>query len=170
MIDENKFVRLSALICEPARAKMLWALLDGNAYTASELSVVADVSFTSTSNHLNKLLAADLLRVEARGKYRYFSFSRPEVAYAVEALANLAKDDASLIKKDRAPIGIKYCRSCYDHLAGEVGVKMVDALVRQKLIARSEMQFEVTAKGWRWFGVLGIECDMMKNNRRQHVI
>jgi len=68
MIDENKFVRLSALICEPARAKMLWALLDGNAYTASELSVVADVSFTSTSNHLNKLLAADLLRVEARGK------------------------------------------------------------------------------------------------------
>jgi DNA-binding transcriptional ArsR family regulator len=167
MVDENKFVELSALICEPARARMLWTLLDGKAYTASELSVVADVSSTSASNHLSKLLTADLVKVETHGKYRYFSFSRPEVAYAVESLANLAKGDMKQATgKDKSPNGIKYCRTCYDHLAGVVGVKLVEAFERQRLIASSEKQFVVTTKGWKWFDNFGIDSDMLKNNRR----
>jgi DNA-binding transcriptional ArsR family regulator len=167
MSDENKFVELSALICEPARAKMLWTLLDGRSYTASELSVVADVSSTSASNHLNKLLTADWVKVETHGKYRYFSFSRPEVAYAVESLANLAKDNsAQAIKRDASQNGIKYCRTCYDHLAGVVGVKLVDAFERQKLIYKSDKQFVVTTKGWKWLENFGITNEMMANNRR----
>ena len=88
-MEETKFVDVAALIGEPARAKMLWNLLDGRAYTASELAMAADISGTSASNHLAKLLEADLLKVERQGRHRYFSFSKPEIAYVVESLASL---------------------------------------------------------------------------------
>src|SRR5689334_25253515 len=78
---EDKFVGIAGLIGEPARAKMIWNLLDGRAYTASELAIVADISTTSASNHLTKLLNADVLKVKKQGRHRYFSFSRPEIAY-----------------------------------------------------------------------------------------
>jgi DNA-binding transcriptional ArsR family regulator len=167
MIVEEKFVELSALICEPTRAKMLWNLLDGRAYTASELSIVADVSATSASNHLAKLLEADLVKVETQGRHRYFLFARPEVAYAVESLANLAKDGSKQeIKKEIELNGIKYCRTCYDHLAGTVGVRIVDALEGEKLIIKSDKQYTVTTKGWKWFGNFDIQKEMLVNNRR----
>src|SRR4249919_3769480 len=115
MLAEDKFVTLSVLICEPTRAKMLWNLLDGRAYTASELSIAADVSATSASNHLARLLEAELITAETQGRHRYFSFARPEVAYAVEALANLATGNSAYeTKKEAAINGIKYCRTCYD--------------------------------------------------------
>ena len=60
-MDEEKFIAISALVCEPARAKMLWNLLDGRAFTATELALFADISATSASNHLRKLLVEDLL-------------------------------------------------------------------------------------------------------------
>jgi DNA-binding transcriptional ArsR family regulator len=164
---QDNFVKLSALICEPARAKMLWSMLDGKAYTASELSTVADISATSASNHLSKLLEADLVKVESQGRHRYFSFSRPEVAYAVESLANLAT--GGLTYKtiiSQAENGIKYCRTCYDHIAGFVGVSIVQALENQKLIARSEKEFIITTKGWKWLENFGIRENMFVNNRR----
>jgi len=89
-MEENHFVDMAVLIGEPARARMLWNLLDGRAYTASELAIVADISGTSASNHLAKLLEADLLKAEKQGRHRYFSFSKPEIAYAVESLASLS--------------------------------------------------------------------------------
>src|SRR5262245_16333016 len=91
-MEENRFVDIATLIGEPARAKMLWSLLDGRAYTASELAMVADISGTSASNHLTKLLGANLLKAEKQGRHKYFSFSKPEVAYAVESLASLSGD------------------------------------------------------------------------------
>ena len=89
---EEKFIRISGLLCEPVRARMLWNLLDGRAYTAGELAIATDILSTSASNHLSKLLDAGIVKVEAQGRHRYYSFSGPEVAYAVEALANLAVD------------------------------------------------------------------------------
>src|SRR5215468_1880659 len=111
MIVEEKFVEFTALICEPTRAKMLWNLLDGRAYTASELALAADVSPTAASNHLAKLREADLVKVETQGRHRYFSFAKPEVAYAVESLASLSNDKESLSKKVETTEGIKYCRT-----------------------------------------------------------
>src|SRR5215471_16776113 len=150
MVVEEKFVALAGLICEPTRAKMLWNLLDGRAYTASELAVVADVSATAASNHLTKLLEAELVKVEAQGRHRYFSFSTPEVAYAVESLASLASDTESGLKKMEATDGIKYCRTCYDHLAGLVGVRVTEALEEKKIISKSDGHYIVSKKGWNW--------------------
>jgi DNA-binding transcriptional ArsR family regulator len=166
MIVEEKFVELTALICEPTRAKMLWNLLDGRAYTASELAVVADVSPTSASNHLTKLLEAELVKVEKQGRHRYFSFAKPEVAYAVESLASLANHKEAGIKKMEMQEGIKYCRTCYDHLAGLVGVRVTEALEDKRIISRSDGHYIITKKGWNWLEDFGISHDLLTNKRR----
>ena len=80
---------------------MLWNLLDGRAYTASELAIVADISATAASNHLSRLLDAGMLKVEIQGRHRYYSFSKPEVAYVIESLANLASENIHQNEKDR---------------------------------------------------------------------
>src|SRR4030095_16434219 len=100
MMEEKNFISIAGLIGEPSRAKMLWNLLDGRAYTASELAIAADISGTSASNHLAKLLEADLLRAEKQGRHRYFSFSRPEIAYVVESLASLSGGSSSKMGKE----------------------------------------------------------------------
>jgi len=166
MIVEEKFVELTGLICEPTRAKMLWNLLDGRAYTASELAVVADVSATAASNHLTKLLEAELVKVEAQGRHRYFSFSTPEVAYAVESLASLASEKGSGRKKIEIQQGVKYCRTCYDHLAGLVGVKVTESLEDNKIISKSDGHYIITKKGWKWLDDFGISNGVLTSKRR----
>lgn len=167
MLDEEKFISVSALICEPVRAKMLWNLLDGRSYTASELAMVSGVSATSASNHLARLTEADLVKFETQGRYRYFSFSRPEVAYVIESLANLAGSEAKPAVKQISMVkGIQYCRSCYDHLAGFVGVRFTEALEKNGIIKKSGTVYEVTRKGWNWLAEFGIsENDLVKNRR-----
>src|SRR5436190_8999234 len=166
MVVEEKFVVLTGLICEPTRAKMLWNLLDGRAYTASELAVVANVSPTAASNHLAKLREADLVKVETQGRHRYFSFSKPEVAYAVESLASLANDKDDGIKKIETHQGIKYCRTCYDHLAGLVGVRITEALEGKKIISKSDGHYIITKKGSSWLTDFGVTNDALTNKRR----
>lgn len=167
MSVEDKFVSISALMCEPTRAKMLWNLLDGRAYTASELSIVADTSPTSTSNHLSKLLEAEIVKVEIQGRHRYYSLSNSEVAYAIEGLANLANNSATkIVKKEPDKNGVKYCRTCYDHLAGFVGVKIVETLETKGYLIKSKNIYLVTEKGWEWFQLFNISINDFSNNRR----
>ena len=168
MEAEENFVLIAGLICEPARARMLWNLLDGRAYTATELSAAADISSSSASNHLAKLLSADIVKFEMQGRHRYYSFSNPEIAYAVEALANLAGSSRSSgqPKKEITGAGVKYCRTCYDHLAGFVAVKIVAALEQNGCLNKTDKAYLVTAKGWKWFAGFGILSDDFTNNRR----
>ena len=88
-MDENNFITVASLLCEPSRAKIVWNLLDGRAYTASELALVSDLSPSSVSNHLSKLLEGKILRVDVQGRHRYYSFFSSDVAYVVESLACL---------------------------------------------------------------------------------
>ena len=164
---EDKFISISALMCEPTRARMLWNLLDGRAYTASELSIVADTSPTSASNHLSKLLEAEIVKVEIQGRHRYYSLSNSEVAYAVEGLANLANNSANkIVKKEPDKNGVKYCRTCYDHLAGFVSVKIVEALETKGYLIKSKNVYLVSEKGWEWFQFFNISKEGFINNRR----
>ena len=164
---EDKFVSVAALICEPTRAKMLWNLLDGRAYTASELSIVANTSPSAASNHLSKLLDAELVKVETQGRHRYYSLSNSEVAHAVEGLANLAGSDLTkTVRKEREKEGVKYCRTCYDHLAGFVGVSIVEALEKNGYLAKSGKAYTISEEGWQWFLIFDISKDDFKNSRR----
>jgi DNA-binding transcriptional ArsR family regulator len=168
MGNEELFVSLTSLICEPARAKMLWNLLDGRAYTASELAIVSDISSTSASNHLSKLLEGDIIKLEVQGRHRYYSFSRPEIAYVVESLASLATDKRKeSINLNKSETGIRFCRTCYDHLAGYVGVKLAEALEQKKLLIKTTSGYDVSAKGWRFFGEFQITKADFGKSRRQ---
>jgi DNA-binding transcriptional ArsR family regulator len=164
---DKQFGMMAGLIGEQSRAVMLWHLLGGKALTATELAISADVSPQSASMHLNKLLKAGVLAMEKQGRHRYYKFSTPEAAYAVEAIANLIppeKDPQKLPTGGRSEI--QYCRTCYDHLAGKVGVLVTGRLVERKVIVPRGLQFELTAKGRAWFNSLEIDAIALQNSRR----
>jgi DNA-binding transcriptional ArsR family regulator len=159
--------QIAAVIGDQVRAKMLWTLLDGKACTATELAISANASPQNASMHLSKLLRADLLKVEHRGKYRYYRFSRQEVAYAIEALAGLvSRSNAGLDHHNGSTSDIRYCRTCYDHLAGKMGVLITNALLEKDLIVRKRKTFDVTRKGVTWFSKLDIHPLGLKTQRR----
>lgn len=166
-MGESNFVNIAALICEPARAKILWKLLDGRAYTATELAHAVSVSPTSLSNHLNKLLKGGVLKVVPQGRHRYYSFANAEVAYAVESLANLVQYNTCEVQKKRdLNEGVTYCRSCYDHLAGFVGVSITNAMVKRGYLMPRDKDFLVSTKGWEWLASIRIfEGDLLKSRR-----
>jgi DNA-binding transcriptional ArsR family regulator len=165
MLAEDQFIKLTALLCEPVRARMLWNLLDGKAYTATELSHATDSSATSTSNHLSKLLEANLVKVESQGRHRYYCIARPEVAYAVESLASLVADGKTLTPSNTKS-GIRYCRTCYDHLAGFVGVQVTEGMEAAGYLRKEANIYIVTPHGWTWLSGFGIEKDIFARQRR----
>lgn len=166
-MEEDKFISTASLLCEPSRAKIVWNLLDGRAYTASELAMVSNLSATSVSNHLSKLLKGEIVKVDVQGRHRYYSFANPEVAYVVESLASLAnkkpppKSNKTLSKNE-----IKYCRTCYDHLAGKVGVQITDKLLSQEMILLKDKTFVVTENGRKFFKDFGLELAELQKQRR----
>jgi DNA-binding transcriptional ArsR family regulator len=163
---ENQFIKLTSLIGDPVRAKVLWALLDKRAYTATELAIYADTSPQNISMHLNKLVKAGLLSVESQGRHKYYTYSTIDVPYAIEALAGLIP--ASDLKNNNGPDEkpIRYCRSCYDHLAGKVGVMLTDGLLKQQFIYRHDSSFEVSNTGEAWFNTAGINVNELKKQKR----
>lgn len=166
-MEENDFISIASLLCEPSRAKIVWHLLDGRAYTASELAIASDLSPSSVSNHLSKLLSGNILRVDVQGKHRYYSFANSNVAYVVESLASLGNEKQnSKLSGQLVKSGIKYCRTCYDHLAGYVGVVITEAMVENGYLVKTENSYLVTKKGWSWFSQFGILEASLENNRR----
>jgi DNA-binding transcriptional ArsR family regulator len=164
---ENKFKQIASLIGDPTRATIMWTLLDGKAFTATELAIVAETSPQNISMHLTKLIQADLLCVESQGRHKYYKFARKEIAYAIEAMANLIPQSTNkneLHKESNS--AIKHCRTCYDHLAGKVGVAITDSFLQQKIIIDNDNVFEVSNKGHKWFSELEIDIDELKQQRR----
>ena len=167
MTAEEQFSQIASLIGEPARANMLWNLLDGRAFTATELALMASVSPQSASMHLKRLVEAGLLSVRHQGRHRYYSLAGPEVAYAVEAIANLLPAG----KKDPEaphPVNghIRYCRTCYDHLAGKIGVAVTEGLINRRLIVAASSQYEIPKDSVKWWSQQGIDTAALKDQRR----
>lgn len=162
---EQQFKHIAALIGDPTRATILWTLMDGKAFTATELAVAADTTPQNISMHLTKLLQADLLQVESQGRHRYYKFSRRDVAYAIEAMANIIPPSSSHSRSvDMVPV--RHCRTCYDHLAGKVAVDITDSLLKQQLIVYQSNMFEVSPKGKKWFNTQGIDTDTLRHHKR----
>jgi DNA-binding transcriptional ArsR family regulator len=164
---ENQFKEIAALIGDPTRAVIMWTLLDGKAFTATELAIIVNTSPQNISMHLAKLVQSDLLCVEKQGRHKYYRFSNKEIAYAIEAMANLIPH-STIPKKNIAEkhSPIKHCRTCYDHLAGKIGVALTDSLLEQKIIVDNNNVFEISPKGEKWFSDFGINVDEVKKQRR----
>ena len=129
MAADADLASVGAVLAEPARAKVLLALGDGRSLAASVLAAEAGVAPATASHHLARLVDAGLLVAEPRGRHRYFRLAGPEVGALIEAVARVAPPQPvrSLRQGTRAQ-AIRYARSCYDHLAGRLGVAVADAL------------------------------------------
>jgi DNA-binding transcriptional ArsR family regulator len=156
MIVNVDIAEIAALIGDPARANMLSALMGGQALTATELAYEARVTPQTASAHLAKLTQARLLAVERQGRNRYFRLAGPAVANALESLMILAGD---------APPR-RAARTCYDHLAGGLGVAVTDALVCRGFLVERGNEFVVTPEGLDWFGSFGIDVRALRRTRR----
>src|SRR5713101_6881070 len=118
---------IAAAIGEPARARMLYCLADGRARTSTELAMVAEVSPSTASVHLQRLMTKRLVKVFAQGKHRYYSLEGPNVAAALEALSVLAGGTRNAFVPN-TPKPLRAARTCYDHIAGSLGVLLHDRI------------------------------------------
>lgn len=157
---------VAALIGDPARANMLTALMDGRALTASELTEAAGVALSTASEHLKKLASADLLKVERQGRHRYFRLSGPDVAEVLESLMGLAQRTGAVrVRTGPKDEALREARVCYDHLAGDVGVSLLDGLLRNGTLIGAETP-RVSEKGRAFFKAVGIDVAVLEKRRR----
>jgi DNA-binding transcriptional ArsR family regulator len=158
---------VAALIGNPASAHMLMALMAGPALTASELAQEAGLSLPTASGHLGKLAQAGLVAVARQGRHRYFRLADPDVALALEGLMPLAARAGHLRTRTgpRDP-ELRRARSCYDHLAGDLAVKMFDSLGQRRFRAQRGDTVELTHEGRRFFSGNGIDVAALERKRR----
>jgi DNA-binding transcriptional ArsR family regulator len=159
--------RIAAAIGEPARARMLYCLMDGRARTSTELAIVADIGPSTASVHLNRLKTNHLVRVLNQGKYRYYSLEGPNVATVLEGLCLLAGGSRGRVLPSTSS-HLRIARTCYDHMAGTVGVALHDRLKTLGWLSTDrDDAYELTPSGTQAFKDLGVEIETTRALRRR---
>ncbi|WP_407175203.1 ArsR/SmtB family transcription factor [Bradyrhizobium sp. STM 3562] len=159
---------VASLVGDPARANMLTALLSGRALTASELAQEAGITPQTASSHLAKLEAGGLIEPEKQGRHRYYRLSDPDVAGVLEGLAGLAARAGHMrVRTGPKDPALRRARICYDHLAGDLGVQMLESMKAQKLVRQKKQDIELTPEGERFLEKnLQISPRMLAHPRR----
>ena len=155
---------LAALISEPARGRMLIALLDGRSLPATELAQRAGITCQTASSHLAKLIEGRLLQVIPQGRHRYYRIANARVAELLESMARFAPIKETYRSQPKSPIQI--ARTCYNHLAGSLGVRITDAIVGLRLLREVGRDYQLTRKGAQWFSELGIDTGTLRKSGR----
>jgi len=161
--------RIAAAIGEPARARMLYCLMDGHARTSTELAVVSDVSPSTASVHLNRLKTENLVKVFVQGKHRYYSLEGPRVACVLEGLSVLAGGSREKFVPS-TPNRMREARTCYDHMAGTVAVALHDRFKTLRWLSAGAADrsntYDLTQAGTKAFEALGVDLDATRALRR----
>jgi DNA-binding transcriptional ArsR family regulator len=158
---------IAALIGDQTRAAILSALLSGQALPASELAYRAHITPQTTSAHLNKLMEGGLIAVNQIGRHRYYRLKNAQVARALEALAVISPPPRVKSKQESDEMqALCLARTCYDHLAGKLGVAVTQALVDQGYLALHSEHFEVTDQGANWLAIWNIDPAQLRKGRR----
>lgn len=144
------FSRLTDALSDPAREAMVSALFGGKALPAGELALLAGVSPQSASAHLQKLTEARLLSVWQQGRFRYYRIADDEVAGLIENLVNVAARTEHAERARSVPMPLRQSRTCYCHLAGQLGVARRHGLLGRKLIALRGREASITDEGLAW--------------------
>jgi DNA-binding transcriptional ArsR family regulator len=159
--------RIAATIGEPARARMLYCLMDNHARTGTELAVVANVSPSTASVHLQRLKTERLVRVVVQGKHRYYSLDGPHVARVLEGLSVLAGGSRDKFVPN-TPNRLRAARTCYDHMAGTLGVSLHDRLKALGwLVVGGDESYDLTAAGSKALEGLGVDVEETRILRRR---
>jgi DNA-binding transcriptional ArsR family regulator len=160
---------IAAAIGEPARSRILYCLMDGHARTSTELAVVGGVSPSTASVHLHRLKRAGLVKVFVQGKHRYYSLESAEVANVLEGLSVLAGGVRDQFAPN-TPNRLCDARTCYDHIAGRVGVLLHDRFHNLKwlsAVSKNDSSYELTAAGINAFEALGVDIEATRALRRR---
>jgi DNA-binding transcriptional ArsR family regulator len=161
---------IAAAIGEPARARILYSLMDGHARTSTELSAIAEVTPSTASVHLHRLKQAGLVKVLYQGKHRFYSLEGPEVAGVLEGLSVLAGTPRKKFVPT-TPTRLRAARTCYDHMAGMVGVALNDRFHALGWLAvnagRRKSSYALTSRGEAAFEALGIDVQGTRALRRR---
>lgn len=175
MMDvEQQVAKIAAAIAEPTRARMLCALMDGRAYTATELAAIADIASSTASAHLSRLTELGLLHKVSQGKHRYFRLADAAVAQVLESMMQLAGRQPVRIPVT-TPQPLRFARSCYDHLAGVVAVKLLQQLLHLGWLLPvpgtpdgQQPDYQLTAVGQAGFAKMAINVEAKAQSRRRY--
>ena len=160
---------IAGAIGEPARARMLYCLADGRARTSTELAIVAEVSPSTASVHLQRLMTNRLVKVFAQGKHRYYSLEGPNVAAALEALSVLAGGTRNAFAPN-TPEPLRAARTCYDHIAGALGVALHDRVRAMGWLSEASgdaSSYDLTPRGVKGLEAMGVDLDATRTLRRR---
>ncbi|MFN2744383.1 ArsR/SmtB family transcription factor [Bacillus sp. z60-18] len=163
----TKMAETAKLVSDSSRAAMLTALLDDRFYTASELAGFAGIKPQTASFHLSKLADADMLFCQKQGRHRYYRLKNANIAQALEGLLNIAPPgEIRSLRQSAEDQALRKARTCYDHLAGTLGVILAERLVEMGFLQEEESAFAVTEKGAACFKELGIDISQVRRKRR----
>lgn len=164
---EPDLPRLARTIGDPTRMGMLALLMEGRALTAKELAYGCGVQPGTTTEHLKRLQRDGLIKSTAQGRHKYFRLATSEVAHAVEALMVVAQPVkvASPCRRPAGAMGV--ARFCYDHLAGELGTRMLAVLLERQFLVVDGDTMDVTERGKAWFAGFGIDIASLRRRRRR---
>lgn len=167
MREGPDIARIASLVGDPARANMLTALMGGASLTASELAMEAGVGLPTASSHLAKMAEGGLLSQSSLGRHRYFRLAGPQVAAMLEAIMGVAEG----VGPKRARPGprdasMREARVCYDHLAGDQAVAMLDGFVAREILQRNGEDVAIGSAGPRFFADAGIDLSNLSGKRR----
>jgi DNA-binding transcriptional ArsR family regulator len=159
---------VAALVGDPARSNMLTALMTGRALTASELAQEAGITPQTASSHLAKLETGGLIEQEKQGRHRYYRLTDPDIAAVLEGLEGIAARAGHMrVRTGPKDPELRRARICYDHLAGDLGVQMLDSMKKQRLLRQNKQGIELTAEGERFLArSLQISTEALAHPRR----
>ncbi len=163
----SALAQFAGLIADQTRAAMCLALLDGRAWTAGELAKHAGVAPSTASAHLTQLVKGGILTDEHQGRHRYVRIADATIAGLLEDIAahvNVVSEVPRSVKESVQATALAKARTCYDHLAGKLGVEIADAMTRLGLVTDSG--FALTKDGVAWLGELGIDVEAIRGGRR----
>jgi len=167
MSSAPHMAEVAALVGDPARANILFALLDGRALTATELAFAAGVSPQTTSGHLGKLLGARLLLLVKQGRHRYYRLAGPHVGHMLESIMSVALTGPPRFQpKSKLDEKLRQARTCYDHVAGVLGVGLAERLTEREFVVLGDEAGEVTPAGAEFLSRLGVDLSAARAKRR----
>ena len=159
--------RIASAIGEPARARILYCLMDNRARTSTELAAVAEVSPSTASVHLHRLKTEGLVKLLVQGKHRYYSLGGADVARVLEGLSVLAGGSKSDFAPS-TPNRLRAARTCYDHMAGSLGVLLHDRFRALEWLSDAPGDsYDVTPRGAKAFAALGADVEAARKVRRR---
>ncbi|AIQ55476.1 ArsR/SmtB family transcription factor [Paenibacillus sp. FSL R7-0331] len=167
MKGNSNVALIASLLSEPSRAAILTVLLDGRFHAASELAYIARIKPQTASFHLSKLVDANIVTVEKQGRHRYYGIQNQEVAQVMESLLSIAPPvEIRSLRQSTEDKALRYARTCYDHLAGSLGVQLTEALLGAGILHEDQDNFAITEQGHQFFADFDIDVDRIKQQRR----